>query len=287
MLTRLKVSGFKNLVDVDVRFGPFTCIAGANGVGKANLFDAIRLLSALADRPLMEAARSVRDDEGRTTNIKSLFLRHGSEHLKKITFEAEMIIPAGGEDDLGQKAKATATFLVYSLTLSLHDESSSAYPESLRIQREKLTHIQKGDAHKHLLFEHSPRKWRESAMTKGRRRAVPFISTKGGEIQLHQDGGSRGKPFTVRAADLPRTLLSSTNALESPTALLARKEMMSWRLLQLEPSALRKPDEFSAPTSLGADGSHLAATLWRLALDEGIAQLGGTAPNLKDAAVCA
>jgi len=27
MLTRLKVSGFKNLVDVDVRMGPFTCIA--------------------------------------------------------------------------------------------------------------------------------------------------------------------------------------------------------------------------------------------------------------------
>lgn len=41
MLTRLKVSGFKNLVDVDVRFGPFTCVAGANGVGKSNLFDAI------------------------------------------------------------------------------------------------------------------------------------------------------------------------------------------------------------------------------------------------------
>ncbi|MBF0466683.1 MAG: AAA family ATPase [Nitrospirae bacterium] len=41
MLTRFKVSGFKNLVDVDIRFGPFTCIAGANGVGKSNLFDAI------------------------------------------------------------------------------------------------------------------------------------------------------------------------------------------------------------------------------------------------------
>jgi len=34
MLTRLIVSGFKNLVDVDVRFGPFTRVAGANGVGK-------------------------------------------------------------------------------------------------------------------------------------------------------------------------------------------------------------------------------------------------------------
>lgn len=50
MLTRLKVSGFKNLVDVDVRFGPFTCVAGANGVGKSNLFDAIRFLSAIAQR---------------------------------------------------------------------------------------------------------------------------------------------------------------------------------------------------------------------------------------------
>lgn len=36
MLTRLKVSGFKNLVDADIRFGPFTCIAGANGVGKSS-----------------------------------------------------------------------------------------------------------------------------------------------------------------------------------------------------------------------------------------------------------
>ena len=46
MLTRLKVSGFKNFVDIDVRFGPFTC-AGANSVGKSNLFDAIKFLVVL------------------------------------------------------------------------------------------------------------------------------------------------------------------------------------------------------------------------------------------------
>ena len=33
MLTRLKVSGFKNLVDVDVHFGPFTCIVGDPNAG--------------------------------------------------------------------------------------------------------------------------------------------------------------------------------------------------------------------------------------------------------------
>ena len=41
MLTRLRIEGFKNLRDVDLHFGPFTCIAGRDGVGKSNLFDAV------------------------------------------------------------------------------------------------------------------------------------------------------------------------------------------------------------------------------------------------------
>src|SRR5258707_11912771 len=46
--------------------------------------------------------------------------------------------------------------------------------------------------------------------------------------------------------------------------------MQSWRLLQLEPSSLRRSDQFTDPTKLGSDGSHLAATLYRLAkLDKG------------------
>ncbi len=31
MLTRLKVSNFKNLADVDLYLGPFTCVVGPNG----------------------------------------------------------------------------------------------------------------------------------------------------------------------------------------------------------------------------------------------------------------
>ncbi len=69
----------------------------------------------------------------------------------------------------------------------------------------------------------------------------------------------------VPAADLPRTILSVVNAADDPTALLARNGMRSWRLLQLEPSSLRRPDGLDAPTTLGSDGSHLAATLYRLA----------------------
>ncbi len=273
MLTRLKVNGFKNLVDVDVRFGPFTCIAGANGVGKSNLFDAIHFLSALADRPLVDAALSVRDEGGRTADIRSLFHRVGSEYASEMTFEAEMIVPKSGVDDLGQTAEASITFLRYSLALAYRADDSKRAFGFLELIKEELTHITLGEARKHLLFPHKP-EWLKSAVS-GQRRVPFFISTEGEginrAIKLHQDGGSSGRPLSRSAINLPRTVLSAANAAESPTALLARREMQSWHLLQLEPSALREPDEFTAPTRLGMDGSFLPATLYHLARSLGAA----------------
>lgn len=268
MLTRLKVTGFKNLVDVDVRFGAFTCIAGANGVGKSNLFDAIRFLSALADNSLIEAALSVRDEKGKTGDVRSLFHRVGDTYAETMSFEAEMIVPHEGIDDLGQKAKARITFLRYSIELAYRFDDSLRSLGTLEILKEELVHINLGDAAKHLLFPHRVKDWRSTAV-KGERRVPPFISTEGEGvnrvIKLHQDGGSSGRPLSRSAINLPRTVLSVTNAAESPTALMARREMQSWKLLQLEPSSLRQPDSFTASTKLEADGSHLAATLYHLA----------------------
>ena len=266
MLTRLKVNGFKNLVDVDVRFGPFTCIAGANGVGKSNLFDAIHFLSALADRPLVDAALSVRDEGGRTTDVRSLFHRVGSEYDAQMSFEAEMIVPEEGMDDFGQMAKTSTTFLRYSVTLAYRADDSQHPFGFLELVKEELARINQGGAAKRLLFPHSLG-WRRSAVKAGQR--IPyFISTKGEGtnrvINLHQDGGS-GRPLSRSAINLPRTVLSAANAAENPTALLARREMQSWHLLQLEPSSLREPDEFTAPTRLRVDGAFLPATLYHLA----------------------
>ena len=152
MLTRLKVSGFKNLVDVDVRFGAFTCIAGANGVGKSNLFDAIRFLSALADLSLIEAALLVRDESGKTGDIRSLFHRVGNSYAEKMSFEAEMIIPSEGIDDLGQQAQATITFLKYSIELAYREDDGLRSLGKLELLKEELTRINQSDANKHLLY---------------------------------------------------------------------------------------------------------------------------------------
>ena len=269
MLTRLKVSGFKNLVDLDVRFGPFTCVAGPNGVGKSNLFDAIRFLSNLTTMTLTEAALSVRDEDARSTDVRSLFHRTGENYAEEMSLEAEMLLPEEEWDDLGQKARATMTFVRYRLVLGLREDADRAGGPGLEIRREELSHIRKGIAPRQLSFPHSKSKWRDSVLHG--KRQPPFISTESREgqrvIRLHQDGGSRGRQVPFPAETLPRTVLSSTTA-ESPTALVARREMESWRLLQLEPSAMRKPDSFNDPDELGADGSHLAATLYRLGRGE-------------------
>lgn len=278
MLTRLKVSGFKNLVDVDVRFGPFTCVVGPNGVGKSNLFDAIRFLSALANQTLMGAAASVRDQDSRTADVRTLFHRAGDRYAKTMSFEAEMLVPKMAVDDLGQEARASITFLRYSLELTYRQTASGLVPGGLEIIKEELVHISQRDALKHLLFPHSVKHWRESVVL-GRRTNAPFISTQeevgNRVIYLHQDGGAGG-PLPRPAANLPRTVLSVANAAVSPTALVARREMEAWRMLQLEPAVLRRADEFAAPTRLGTDGSHLAATLYRLARNAG--QPGGKGP---------
>ncbi len=266
MLTRLKVSGFKNLVAADVRFGAFTCIAGVNGVGKSNLFDAIQFLSALADGSLMEAAQSVRAEGGRSGDVDSLFTRLRDDVIDEMSFEAEMIVPPEAMDDLGQPARATITFLRYSLTVAKRKEDSHLGP--LEIVREELRHINKGEAFGHLLFPHRASSWRSSAVV-GSRRAPYFISTTGDGpnrvVQIHQDSGGGGLPRSLSPVTLPRTVVSASNSAETPTALVARREMQSWRLLQLEPSTLRKPDDFRAPTQLGLKGEHLAATLFHLA----------------------
>ncbi len=265
MLTRLKISGFKSLVDVDVHFGPFTCIAGANGVGKSNLFDAIRFLSLLANTTFAEAAATIRDEDGRTGDIRTLFHRRGEEIVPTMKFEAEMLVPRFGMDDLNLSAEASITFLRYQLELALRDPDQGASFNPIQLIKEDLDRINLKDAYKKLRFPLKRPTWGKSVLHG--RKTTPFISTTNEseqiKIKLRQDG-SGGLPRTYLAEELPRTIISGVNAAESPTALIAKREMQAWRLLQLEPSALRNSDDFLTRPGLGAKGEHLPATLYHL-----------------------
>jgi predicted ATPase len=262
MLTRLKVSGFKNLIDVDVRFGPFTCIAGANGVGKSNLFDAIQFLSALADLPLAEAAQSIRAGEGRPGDVEGLFSRTGGESVDEMSFDVEMIISGTGTGDLGQEVRAEATLLRYGLTLGKRLVSTGE-GGPLEVLREELVSLPEGAAGESLLFFPASDGWRASVLSRADER-LTFIDTYGPNrlIRLYEKNESKA---TFQANRLPRTVLSNINALGIPTAFLARREMQSWRVLQLDPAAIREPDELNASARIAANGAHAAASLHDLA----------------------
>lgn len=274
VLTRLQIFGFKNLVNVDIRLGPFSCIAGANGVGKSNVFDAIHFLSLLANKPIHEAAAFVRDESGRPSDARSLFHIGPNGPVAEMRFVAEMIVPTTAFDDFNQKAEATNTFLKYELTLRWAQEGNTG---RISIAGESLMHIPRSEAKSRLGFDYS-KEWEKKVLTG--RRTVPYLSTSRNEqgtliINRHQDGGSSGKPQPLPADNLPRTLLSRSDAFEAPTALCARREMESWIQLQLEPSSLRLADNFSSSSELSANGAHLPATLYRLT----------TAPNADPDAV--
>ena len=272
MLTRLQIKGFKNLRDVDLHFGPFTCIAGRNGVGKSNLFDAITFLSDLASMPLLQAALKVRGTGDRIGGIENLFARSDAMP-KRMSLVAEMVVPREVTDDYDRKATASATFLQYTLVLGFDPErDGETGKDPIFIDKEELVARPSSDADKLLRFQPNKAWIKHHVFGPGKRR-TPFIETDEEQaIKLYGDLSKAGRPSTVPARKSPQTVLSGVNASSHPTALAARRELQSWRLLQLEPSALRAPDEYRGQARLSATGGHLPNTLMRIGSQAAVAQ---------------
>ena len=264
MITRIKINGFKSLVDTDLYLGPFTCIAGANAIGKSNFFDALVFLSHLADDTILQAVKAVRSENQKHSNVRDIFFRNGSEYLKEMSFEIDMIIPKISEDDLGQVAKATITSLKYCLKLRLNEDIDG---EVVEIVSEELKPLTQTETRKNIYFDYD-KDWLNSVLYGRRSTRVPFISVDDDKIKLHQDG-SKGRTTDFIAKKMPRTLLSTVTA-ESPTAFLARQEIRNWTMLQFEPSALRQPNSVYEVKNaeITANGLNLPATLYRLHSDK-------------------
>ena len=258
MLLRLHVQGFKNLKNVEIRFGPLTCFVGVNGVGKSNVLDAIQFLRALTEQDIQTAAKAVRSPVSGEFGPRDLFF--GGDASVPMCFSADILVPRRVIDDFGREAEPATTLLRYEVELGYMENTVPR----LVLNREVLRPIKAGEAREVIGFDHKP-EFRKSVV-KATRRKGEFISTVDGdgvaEIKLHQDGGSRGQAFAPGKS--PRTVVGGTNAAEYPTVLAARREMASWRTIQLEPSAIRTPDRIGGPTHVDEHGGHIAAALDRL-----------------------
>ena len=270
MLTRLEVNGFKNLIDFGIDFGPYTCIAGPNAAGKSNVFDAIHFLSLLTECGINEAALQIRNVGETTGEIADLFFAANGRRDDRLEFAAEMIVGKTVSDDFGRQAAPSSSFLRYEVAFRHERPSPAAGPlGGLVLEREKLRHITVGQAARHLKFPHHKGRFRDGVAYNTRRTSSPYIDTVDAEgertILVHQDGGSRGRGRPAPAGDATRTIIGTENTVATPTILAARREMRSWRILALEPSAMRRPDRYTQAPGLAANGAHLPATLQHLA----------------------
>lgn len=282
MIIRLKIKGFKNLKEAELYFGPFTCIAGQNGVGKSNLFDALQFLSSLADSNLIEAATSIRAEKEKKrsgSDIQNLFYHDGNGYAKEMEFDIDMIIPQKGVDYLGQEAKASTTILNYHLKIGLREKDieNIGQPKSiLEIIFEELRPLKKAEFIPTLKKIGANNKWINSVLQSLTHRLAPFIETdpENSGFLIRQDQ-SMGNSKRLKISVLPRTVLSiASDATENPTMLLVKKEMESWRILQFEPSSLRSTDDIELVENPQVDvnGGHLPSTLYRLTNDKSNAQ---------------
>lgn len=257
MLTRVEISGFKSFVDFQLSLRPFQIIAGPNAAGKSNFFDALQLLSRLAEHDLRTAFLSPRGEA-----LEQFTSSGPDKMLASMRFAIEAVVPGMVKDQWGEEAELQNTHLRYVLELT---QAWNDGRRQIRITEESLTRISKDDQSSLLPFAISE-PFRKTHIKRGSR-AEPYIATEeSGKIVLHQDGRA-GRKREFNARDLESTILGAATSVTFKHAFAMRQELTGIRFLQLEPTALRQPSPkspFPGHERLQSNGENLPAVLARL-----------------------
>jgi len=260
MITYIKINGFKSFQDFEMIFTPFTVIAGVNASGKSNLFDALNLLSRLAETDLKTAFSEQRG------NPDELFTQYDDDsYADEMSFTVEMLVNRKVKDNWGGNAELNNTRLRYSLTVS-RSKNGIGF-QALGIKHESLEKIKPEEDSwaKEQIPKNAKELWK--TLRAGGSRS-PFISTElendNIAIKIRQDGKGHGKATPAFAVS--QTVLGGINSVDFPHAFAAKEEMRSWQFLQLNPEDLRQPTRQDAglKDEITSSGKNLAAALFRI-----------------------
>lgn len=264
MITRIEIDGFKSFTNFVMEFSPLTVIAGANASGKSNLFDALQLLSRMAESDDLRTAFGEQRGDAR-----ELFTQYDdNNYADHMTFKVEMLVSRTVRDSWGSEATLKYTRLHYEVTIARVKTDRGM--EDLLVRHEQLTPIRHDEDIWIKSVPKATRKYWRPPVTTGKR-GVPYIETRdlrngGRAFVVPQDGngGSGRREFPVNNAT--RTVLSGISSAEFPHALAAREEIRGWKFLQLNPELLREPTRqgLGARDTITRYGDNLAATLYRI-----------------------
>lgn len=264
MITYIKINGFKSFHNFEMEFTPFTVIAGANASGKSNLFDALTLISRLAETDNLKRAFSEQRGE-----FIELFTQYGDENFAdQIDFGVEMLVNNKVKDAWGNEGILKYTRLRYDLSIKRFTNSSGI--QDLTVVHEHLENLQHNNDKwiTKLIPKTVLEEWRPK-IPKGGRRATPYIYTEQrSDVQtviVPQDGVQGGNKRTFPLNNATRTVLSSFDTVDFRHILAAKEEMKSWKFLQLNPEDLRQAtSKNNGEDTISISGKNLAAALYRI-----------------------
>jgi predicted ATPase len=262
MITYLKINGFKSFHNFEMEFTPFTVIAGANASGKSNLFDALTLLSRLAETDNLKRAFSEQRGE-----FIELFTQYSDDnYASEMEFIVEMLVNKNIKDAWGNEAKLKYTRLRYELSIKRVINSSGI--QDLVVSKENLLKLnhQEDNWVTGIIPKKSLEFWRPKVGTG--KRGIPYIETVNENnldiIQVPQDG-TTGNKRRFPLSNATRTVLSSFDTIDFPHVLAAKEEMKSWKFLQLNPEDLRQAtSKNNGEDTISVSGKNLAAALFRI-----------------------
>jgi predicted ATPase len=260
MITYIKINGFKSFQNFEMEFTPLTVIAGANASGKSNLFDALMLLSRLAENDLKTAFGEQRGNPG------ELFTQYGEDwYSDEMEFMVEMLVNRSIRDKWGGNAVLNHTRIRY--ILLINKRTNELGFEDLYVKHESLEKISSQNDKWVKKFLHKDARKLAKPLRAGGSRE-PFIKTEleGNKvaIKIRQDGKQGGK--ATPAYSISQTVLGGINSVDFPHAFAAKEEMKAWQFLKLNPEDLREPtkQEPGMRDIITPSGKYLASALYRI-----------------------
>lgn len=265
MITRIEINGFKSFNNFFIEFAPFTLVAGTNASGKSNLFDAMKLMSALAATDL----RSALAQQGQRGEQQELFSHYSNgQYADKMSFAVEMLVSRHIEDDWGGAAEINTPRMRYEVALSLCEDANGMM--QLHVEHEELRKIiSDKDRWAKRYFKHNKDIWKTK---KAGGSSNPYIATttENGRttIKIRQDGGQGGRSKAANVIN--QTVLSGVNSVDFPHAFAAKQEITRWKYMQLNPEILREPTRFDSGLSdtVEYNGANLAGVMYRMKMED-------------------
>ena len=311
MITRIEIDGFKTFKDFSVELAPFQVIVGPNGSGKSNLFDALHLLSRLADNDLTSAFQELRGEVGELFTILPDGKAKSRMHLAiemLVNRKIQGVGEAWQEEETVILEKKTSNRSIplqyarfrYELEITLGTDTYGL--ERLYLTHESLKSIPEIED-----------KWCERYGLSFQNKWLPepkhdrkvFIDTKltpvaiveartdrstsvveQPMIYLYPDSDEQEKTRRFYANEVQQTVISRVTDIEHPHILAIHDELLSLRFFHLNPEALRQSGLTKGSRYLSHEGGNLPTTLARIRAEDSFAfhlislEMGNLVPDI-------